>query len=81
MRSEITVDTLVAELANLGRFDLAAGYAASGPAEYRAWWLATAYGRWAQYAPKNALASLSTLQEPAVREAASQGLIAGWAAL
>lgn len=73
-------NTLVAELVNLGRFDLATRYAASGPPEHRAWWLATAYGRWAQYAPRDALASLSAHQDPAVREAAAQGLIAGWAA-
>lgn len=73
-------NTLVAEFARVGRFDLAGRYAASGPAEYRAWWLATAYGRWAQYAPRKALASLSAYEDPAIREAAAQGLIAGWAA-
>ena len=72
-------NTLVAELAHAGRFDLASRFAADGPEDCRAWWLATAFGRWAGYQPDAALAALGSFADPAVREAATQGLIAGWA--
>lgn len=73
-------NTFVAEFAHAGRFDLASRFAAQAPVEYRSWWLATAFGRWAAYQPEAALSSLGMIADPAVREAAAQGLVAGWAA-
>jgi hypothetical protein len=78
LRASENGETVVSVLSRAGRFEMAGRFAAQGPAEYRAAWLATAYGQWAQYQPAEALSAANRLDDPSVRDAALQGVITGW---
>lgn len=71
-------NTLVNELAKSGHFDLAGQFAATGPANYRAAWLATVFFKWGEYQPGAAVDAANAYPDPVVREEALQGVISGW---
>ncbi|MGC4072793.1 MAG: hypothetical protein QM760_09780 [Nibricoccus sp.] len=72
-------NALVSAFARAGRFDLATQFATTSPGEFRAYWLSTAFSRWAQYQPDAAIAAAGELADSASRKDALQGIIAGWA--
>jgi hypothetical protein len=72
-------NALVTALAQAGHFDLATEFAATGPANFRAYWLSTAFSRWAQYQPDAAVTAASQLPDDTARTEALQGVITGWA--
>ena len=71
-------NALTFAFAHAGQFELAARFAADGPAEHRAAWLCTVFNQWAMYQPQASLAAVAQIEDPAARGEAMQGLVAGW---
>lgn len=71
-------NSLVSAFARVGRFDLAAEFAASAPGDFRAHWMSTAFLNWARYQPDAAIDAARGFADPAVRAEALQGVITGW---
>jgi hypothetical protein len=71
-------NALVFAFTHAGQYDLASGFAATGPTEFRAAWLCTVYNQWATYQPQAALAALEKIPDTAACLEARAGLFAGW---
>lgn len=71
-------NTLIAELARAGHFELAGNFAAAAPPASRAAWLATAFHQWSQYQPEAAAAAANAFSDSEIRTRALQGALSGW---
>lgn len=71
-------NALVFAFSRAGNYDNASTFAATGPAEFRAAWLCTAFHSWGSYQPQSALAALDKISDPTARNEARSGLYAGW---
>lgn len=70
---------LVNALAEAGAYSVAAAFAAADTSGNREAWLNYSYSEWGAHQPEQALTACQKISDPAVRDAAFQGTISGWA--